>query len=63
MENIKVTNANEARSLAEKQRGQTSVGLYNPISFTGVKKLMELGFSVSEVFHPMELRTVQKISW
>lgn len=33
------------------------------LSFDGVKRLMELGFSVSEFTHPFEQRKMQRVSW
>lgn len=43
--------------------GYTECILWNRISFEGAKKLLELGFSISEFMHPIEQRKTQKVSW
>ncbi len=52
---------NQIDSMAK--TGVRDVTLLNPVSLSGVKRLIELGFTVSEFFHPFEQRNIQKVSW
>ena len=48
---------------SQAEMGFTECVLFQRVSFDGVKKLMDNGFSVSEFLHPFEQRKLQKVSW